>query len=317
MLAPKQRPLCFLASLFLEIMKPDKKFVLVLMFFCAFLVSTSFSIGEHITNNLSSALLTLLRFLIACLLLLPVIWQKYGLSITLNAFFRYGMISGALVTFFYCMFVALKYTTAFNTSVLFTLVPLLAGLYAAVLTGERLAKVQLTGLVSAFIGALLVIFKGNPLLIFEMSWNRGDIIFLLGCLAMGLYTPLVKMLHRGEPMEQMTFWVLVTGSLWLLPMAGFELKSLQLAQVGLSTWGWIFYLALFTTVISFYLTQFSIPFIGPTRVMAYSYLYPPLVLLIDFISGKGLPEVSVVPGILVIMVAMVILLQSARQEERA
>lgn len=290
---------------------------MVLMLFCAFLVSTSFTVGALITDTLSPALLTLVRFIIAMVLLFPVIWLKYGLMISVAALVRYATISGALVTFFYCMFVALRYTSAFNTSVLFTLVPLLAGLYAAILTGERLSKFQLTGLVCAFFGALLVISKGNPALIFNMSWNKGDLVFLCGCLAMGLYTPLVKMLHRDEPMELMTFWVLVTGALWLLPLAGIEGRGLDLAQVPLTTWGWIFYLALFTTVVSFYLTQFSIPYLGPTRVMAYSYLYPPLVLFIDFATGKGLPESSVLPGIGLIMLAMAILLRTAPHQEQS
>ena len=37
---------------------------------------------------------------------------------------------------------------------------------------------------------------------------------------MAAYTPLVKLLHRGEPMAVMTFWVLVTGSFWLLILGG-------------------------------------------------------------------------------------------------
>ena len=33
-----------------------------------------------------------------------------------------------------------------------------------------------------------------------LDFNKGDLIFLAGCFAMGFYTPLVKLFHRREPM---------------------------------------------------------------------------------------------------------------------
>jgi len=66
------------------------------------------------------------------------------------------------------------------------------------------------------VGAVWVIFRGDLSLFLAMAWNRGDLIFLGGCLAMGLYTPLIRLLHRGESMLVMTFWILITGCIWLL-----------------------------------------------------------------------------------------------------
>ena len=261
----------------------------LLMFLCALLVSTSFPVGEHIAESLDPAVITLVRFLAAAAVLLPVIVARFGLRIDIRSLARYSLISGALVAFFWCMFLSLRYTSAFNTSVLFTSVPALSFLYSKLLVRERLGGRKIAALLVCFFGALWVIFKGDPRLVSGMSWNKGDLIFFAGCLAMGLYTPLIKKLHRGESMELMTFWVLVTGIFWLLPFAGVKLATVAWSQVPVHIWGWILYLSLFTTVVSFYLTQLSIPVIGPTRVMAYSYLYPALVLVIDIIIGKGWP----------------------------
>ena len=46
--------------------------------------------------------------------------------------------------------------------------------------------------------------------------------------------------------------------------------------------------------------------------MAYSYLYPGLVLLIDLALGHGLPPSRVIPGVLVILAAMFVLQKSER-----
>ena len=95
----------------------------LLMFVCATLVSTSFIVGKIIAVTLDPAALTLVRFVIAALILLPIIARKHGLQTTRKALLRYGLISGSLVVFFWCMFLSLRYTSALNTSVLFTLVP--------------------------------------------------------------------------------------------------------------------------------------------------------------------------------------------------
>ncbi len=277
------------------------------MLLCATLVSTSFTVGEMIADTLDPAALTLVRFIIAALILLPVIGVKHGLRASLPSLLRYSLISGCLVIFFWCMFYSLRYTTALNTSVLFTFVPALSGIYAALLIRERLGRKRLVALGLGLLGALWVIFRGDLHLFLSLSWNRGDGVFLLGCLAMGFYTPLVRILHRGEAMEVMTFWTLVTGSLWLAPLGVTALYRLCWSEIPVDTWLWVGYLACFSTVISFYLTQFSIPVIGPTRTMAYSYLYPALVLVLDVLLGRGWPEIQVLPGILVILAAMFVL----------
>ena len=288
--------------------KPDHWLrIHLLMLTCATLVSTSFIVGEHIAVHLDPAALTLSRFVIAVFILLPVIAVRHGLRIGLRSFLRYALISGSLVVFFWCMFLALRMTTALNTSVLFTLVPGLSALYAAVLIKERLGTDRLIALLLGLAGAVWVIFRGELHLLLTLSWNRGDAVFFAGCLAMGLYTPLIRRLHRGEPMELMTFWVLVSGCLWLLPIGALALFRVDWLSVPPSTWGWIVYLACFTTVITFYLTQYAVAHIGPTRTMSYSYLYPGLVLIIDLLLGRGWPAPRVLPGIIVILGAMVVL----------
>jgi drug/metabolite transporter (DMT)-like permease len=284
------------------------------MLVCATLVSTSFTVGEIVADTLDPAALTLVRFLVAAAILLPIIAIKHGVRLELASFFRYGLISGCLVIFFWTMFLSLRYTTALNTSVIFTTVPALSGIYAAIFIGERLGRKRLLALVLGLIGAVWVIFRGDLGLLLSLDWNRGDGIFFMGCLAMGLYTPLIRVLHRGEPLEVMTFWILVTGCIWLLPIGGAALYHLDWGEVPGSTWLWIGYLACFSTVISFYLTQYSIPVIGPTRTMAYSYLYPGLVLLLDIALGHGLPPFRVLPGIGIILGAMFVLQMGDRNQ---
>ena len=67
------------------------------------------------------------------------------------------------------------------------------------------------------------------------------------------------------------------------------------------------YLAVFSTIITFYLTHISTLYLGPTRVMAYSYFYPAFVLVINWGLGKGLPPAVILPGVAVVTLATVVL----------
>ena len=273
----------------------------------ACLVSTSFPVGAAITGALDPAVLTLSRFLLAAVLFAPFVALRYGLGFSPSLFLRCSLISGCLVIFFYCMFLSLRYTSPLNTSVIFALVPSLSGLYALLLNKERLGRAHLFALGCGLVGTVWVIFRGDPGQLLAMQWNRGDLIFFGGCCAMGLYTPLIRLLHRGEPMAVMTLWVLVSGCLWLLLLASGDLAGVAWSQVPFTVWLGIAYLAVFTTIATFFLTQFAVPVLGPTRVMAYSYLYPGLVLLLELALGRGLPPLRVIPGVLVVLAAMFIL----------
>lgn len=288
----------------------------LLMLAAATLVSTSFTVGKAIAHGMDPAILTLIRFVLAALLFLPYIYKCYGIERpSLSDLGRYGFISGALVAFFWLMFLSLRWTSALNTSVIFTLVPGISGIYSAIILRERLGRYRLLALFLAMAGALWVIFQGDITKMLSLELGKGDLIFFYGCLFMAAYTPLVKLLHRGESMAVMTFWVLVTGALWLLVLAGNRLAAVDWQNVEFIVWCGIVYLAIFSTIITFFLTQISTLYLGPTRVMAYSYLYPPLVLMIDWLLGHGLPPIRTTVGLLLIVPAMVIVQRGTNLEK--
>lgn len=287
-------------------------FVHLLMLLASTLVSSSFIVGKQITFYLDPVLLTFVRFLSAACLFAPWVYWRHGFDLTISLFFRCALISGCLVVFFSCMFLSLRYTSALNTSVLFALVPSISGFYAFFITGERLRREQFWALGCGIIGVIWVVFKGDLQLLLAMQWNRGDLIFLGGCFAIALYTPLVKLLHQGESMEVMTFWVLVTGTMWLFLVCAQESFTTSWKSVPQEVWYGVLYLSIFTTIITFFLTQYSVGFLGPTQVSAYSYLYPGLLIVLDLLLGRGLPPFRVLPGVVVILAAMFVLQQAGK-----
>ncbi|MDA1098738.1 MAG: DMT family transporter [Proteobacteria bacterium] len=272
------------------------------------LVATSFPVGAAIAHGLQPERLTLLRFALATLLFAPYIAWRHGLAIpSARALAGYALIGGCLVTFFWCMFAALRLTTALNAAALFTVLPGIAAIYAAVLIRERLGKRHLAALILGAIGALWVVFRGDLGLLLRLDINKGDLVFLAGLLAMGLYTPLVQRLRRDEPAGVMAFWTMATGTVWLLLLNNGAVFETDWGGVEAKVLFGVAYLAVFTTIISFFIIQHATLYLGPTRVMSYSYLTPAFVVAIDWALGKGLPSAMTWPGIAIIVAAMFVL----------
>jgi len=272
------------------------------------LVSTTFPIGAAITQGLDSVVLTLLRFSLAALLFGPIVAWRYGLPLPAwRDLVRYAVISAFLVGFFWGMFAALRYTSALNTGTIYTLTPAIAAIVSYLLLRERLGPAARIALPVGIVGAIWVIFRGDPAAFFALEIGKGDAIFLGACLAMGCYMPLVKFLHRGEPMARMTFWTLTTGSGWLLLLSVGRLEFVDWKLVPISVYGGIVYLAIFTTVITFFIFQAGTAVIGATRVLSYTYLNPALVLLIGLCFGDPMPPIATYPGLVLILSATFIL----------
>ncbi|MDL2321688.1 DMT family transporter [Desulfosarcina sp. OttesenSCG-928-B08] len=278
------------------------------MILASFLVATSFPVGKAITPLMDSGILNAVRFLLATLLFAPYVHWRFGIRFPgIGGIFRYSLLSASLVGFFWLTFIALRYTDPLHTGALFTITPGLAGVFSWLLIREKLGAGRILALLLALSGALWVVFGGELARIFSLSFNQGDLIFLGACLCMALYGPLIRMLHRKEPMAVMTFWTLVTGTVWLFLFNGPAMITYPWSDVPEKVWIGIAYLAVFTTIVTFFITQWATVRLGVTRVTAYSYLYPPLVILIDLGLGRPLPPLNTLVGVAVILPAMVLI----------
>ena len=288
-----------------------------LAFLMTVIISTSFPLGEHITHGLDPAVLMCIRFVLAVLLMAPIVAWREGLRLPpARSFLRYFTLGALLAFFFWCMFEALRYTSALNTSAVFMIVPGLSALFGAVLVGERLGLHRLVALFLGMIGALWIIFRGDPARLINLEVNIGDGIFLAGCFGFSLYGPLIKRLHRDEPVLVLTFWTLVAAAIWLVAASNVKLWRTDWSAVEPVVLGGIVYLAILPTIVTFFLTQYTTLRLGATRVQAYGYGFPALVLLIDLAAGKPAPPLMTVPGLAIVLLASLVVQRGAIREFR-
>ncbi|MGD1924910.1 MAG: DMT family transporter [Paracoccaceae bacterium] len=279
-----------------------------MMLMATLLVATSFPVVAAVTTGMDCVVLTFLRFALATLLFAPIVAWKFGLSLPkVGDLLRYSLLSVFLVFFFWCMFASLRLTTPLNTAAIFALTPVITALIASVLLREKLSLSARIALPIGAAGAIWVVFRGDVAGFLSLSLGTGDLLFMAGMLSLATYSTLVKVLHRGEPMARMTFWTLATGTIWLLGLSLPDLSSIAWASVPTQVYAGMAYLAVFTTIATFAIFQWSTSKIGPTRVVSYTFLNPALVLLIGIPFGTALPPSATWPGVILVVLATIVL----------
>ena len=129
----------------------------LLMLLCIMLVAGSFPVGHAIAETLPPVVLMWLRFLLAALLFIPLIlWRGRFIFPTSRALLRYSLLSIPLVLFFWCMFEALRYTSALNTGAIYTIVPVLTAMLAFWINGESIRSGRMIGLSLGTLGAVWI-----------------------------------------------------------------------------------------------------------------------------------------------------------------
>lgn len=282
-------------------------YVHALMMLAIILAASSFPVGAIITDELPSVVLMFFRFLLATVFFAPIMLSRHGIKFpSKHSALRYIFLSIPLVAFFWCMFESLKYTSVLNTGALYTVVPAITAVCAFLINREISGKIRSFGLTIGTIGALWIVFRGNLDAFMGFELNYGDLIFLVGCVFLGLYNPLVKRFYHGEPTEIMTFWILLSGSVLLLILSAKLIIYVDWHNVKQSVYFGIVYISLFSTLATFFLVNYSTVRIGATKVAAYGFLTPVLVIAISILTGMEEFELIIVPGLVLILAAMII-----------
>lgn len=286
----------------------------ILVFVATTLVAGSFLASAQLAGIINPFSLMLLRFLVASMILAPLVLHKREWREQIfPALPRAMVISLFYSAFFIGLFESLNTTTSLNTGTLFTLVPLVTALMSVVFLGEKLDSKKILVYLLGAVGTVWVIFKGDIELMLTLSLNQGDVIFMLAALSMCCYSISMKLLYRNDAMVVLVFCTLLGGSFWMaLAVVLFD-QPLQWNLVEGHSVLHMAYLIIGATLVTVYLYQRTTVVLGPSSVNAYIYLNPILIAALLLLIDKEPISISVIPGVLLSAVATVILLRSTHK----
>ncbi|CEG26402.1 DMT family transporter [Bacillus sp. B-jedd] len=198
---------------------PIKYYVLLLLT-CLFWAG-NFVVSKSLVVHASPLTLTTLRWLIAVVCLVPLLWWKEKKILpprnALLPLFLMGLTG--VVLFNLLQFLALEHTTATNVGLISTLNAISIALCSFVFLKEKINLLQIVSMIFSLIGVILVLSKGKMDYLFSLNFNTGDLWMIAAVCVWGLYTICAKWAMTKTSVLMSTLYSAIFGLIVLLPFS--------------------------------------------------------------------------------------------------
>jgi len=208
-------------------------------------------------------------------------------------------------------FEGLARTTAVNTSLIATAIPVFTIAIGIVAGFERPRWFKGLGIAIAMSGVFYLIIPDD----FSFRLNTGDLLIILNSLSYAFYIGLSKNLLSRYGALKSIAWLFIFGSILGVPVGIFNLNSVDLLQVSWSSWMFLAGLVLFPTILAYYWNTWALARVEPSTVVAYVYFQPLIGVLTATLFLKE--ELTVHMLVAAVMIFAGVYLVSRRTKEKA
>lgn len=247
------------------------------LFLCApLLFSANMVIARGMNGSLPPVTLAFGRWMVAALLLLPIVWpvlRRGGLSRASALRLAVpALLGGALSVA--PQYAAASFTSAGHIALVFALTPLLVALIERVGWKAPLRRRTLAGVVLAFLGIGVSTFEGDPSRLIHLQLNAGDMLAFAAALAWAAYTALLR--HRPVVLPPLTFlWgIAAGGALALAPAMAVEWRLAGVPAMSLHALAGVAALAVIAGIGAYLVYNRVVGRLGPATASMSMYLVP-------------------------------------------
>ncbi len=170
-------------------------------------------------------------------------------------------------------FEGLNLTTPINASIIMVTIPIMVMVFAHFIIGDKINTNKLIGILFGFIGAAYLILQGGSISL-DINTSLGNLLIFLNASSYALFLVLVKPLLKKYSAITVMKWVFTFGFVYILPFTLNLVLASDFNAIPLHIWLSIMYVVLFTTVLAYFLNNFSLRTITPTMNSAYIYAQP-------------------------------------------
>jgi drug/metabolite transporter (DMT)-like permease len=234
-------------------------------------------IGRAVADTMSPVGLAYWRWVIVIAVLAPFCWREViARRALLLRSWRILLLLSVMSTGLYnaLTYWALHYTTATNTTLLNSTMPIWVTIASFILLRHMPPARALPGFLVSLTGVLFIVARGHPGTLFTLALNVGDLIMLLALFLWGFYAVLLR--YRPPDLSPLGY-VFVTGVIGTLIATPFFL--LDLAWSGLPALSWqalaaIGYFALFSSLVATICYNNAVDRVGPVHASLFIHLVP-------------------------------------------
>ncbi len=277
------------------------KFYMGLMLVTSLLWGGNFVVAKTLVAHASPMTLTLVRWLIAVIVLLPLVWWKEKRLVPAKAalvpLFLMGITGVALFNIF--QFLALERTTSTNAGLISTMNTMSIALFSFAFLKEKINGLQLLAMVLSLIGVFLVLSKGDWQLLWHFHLNTGDLWMVAAVCVWGLYSVCSKWAMQTTSPLMATLYAGLFGVLILVP---FTITDFTFSEIDSSFILSLLYTGVISTVVCMVFWNIGVQQLGATTSGIFLNFNPIFTALLAFLFiGEQLSWLQGIGGIIVIL----------------
>ncbi len=199
----------------------------------------------------------------------------------------------------------LSLTTAINSTLLSTTIPVFTLLVGILLRTDRATLRRMVGIALAASGVIYLIgpTRGE----FSSLTRAGDFLIVTNSLCYGAYIAVSKDLVKRYSALTVITWIFIVATVATAPVGVYSLSHVSLANISTAVWAKILFIILVPTVGAYYLNAWALARVPPSTVAVYIYLQPLIAfVLAPLLLGERLSWRAAVASILIFAGVLVV-----------
>jgi drug/metabolite transporter (DMT)-like permease len=187
----------------------------------------------------------------------------------------------------YAFLRGLRHTVPSHPALFYALTPLGVLILASIVRRKGVRASQLTGVVVALIGVLLIL---RPWQAGEAigELRSGDLWVICAVIAWVVYTVAAGQTCQDHDPRVVTAWSLILGAVVMLPIGGYSLITMDYGTIPLAAWLGLIYLIVLTSVTMMLVWNVLLRYLGPVEVAICTNAQPPTTAALSaLMAGVG------------------------------
>jgi drug/metabolite transporter (DMT)-like permease len=264
--------------------------------------ATNMVLGRWLRDDIGPLTLAASRFAIAAVVYALLLRRRpqEARQVGTDRWLLVAMGFVGVVLFAPTLYLALRYTTAANATLINGFGPLITGLLAALLIGEPMSRRQVAGAFAGLAGVLVLISGGSLAFWRGMGSSIGDLITVGAVTLWALYSVLARRSMRNRSALSATAFsaflglpLLLLGALWESRFLKLDLSPPLLLA--------IFYIGLVPTVVGFLAWNEGVRRLGASGAMVFYNTLPLYGALLGVVVlGESLGPAYLLGGVLIV-----------------
>ena len=192
----------------------------------------------------------------------------------------------------------LSLTTAINTTLITTSIPVATLVVAMLLGTDRATWRRILGIGMAAGGVLILVGPGRG--DFSAHTRLGDLLIITNAFCYGTFIAISKPLMMRYSALTVITWIFIIGCVATIPAGLVSLSHISVSSIPLTVWIEVAYIIVFPTAGAYFLNAWALARVPPSTVAVYIYLQPLIAfVLAPLVLGEALGARAIISTLLI------------------